>query len=178
MEFKVFSFELATLGRKQWRKEFWKIVDNKTENDCAATESRSLSEACGCYIFAIRNGGNYRPMYVGKAEIQSFARRFLGQDHGRLLTNLSEKKGTLVVLLLAALTSGGKFKKAPKRPPQEIHVLESMLIGWALRKNPKLLNIHGTTLLRDMYVPGVINPCQGDGAFGSVQALRNALGLS
>ncbi|MDD9982288.1 MAG: hypothetical protein OXU81_13170 [Gammaproteobacteria bacterium] len=176
MEFKAFNFELATL-EGQWRNSFWQMVNEETANDVATTENRILSKTCGCYIFTIRNGRNHMPWYVGKAETQSFSRRFQSQDHGRLLNDLSENyHGRLVILLLPALTPGGKFRMP--QSTQAIRELETMFIGMALKKNPDLLNVQGAALLRDMYVPGVINPCQGDGAAGSVQALRSALDLT
>ena len=177
MEFKVFGgYELPTPPKPgtRWRQDFWSNVNENTEGDDATTANRPLSEACGCYAFAIRYGGNFTPMYVGKAEFSSFNRRFRGADHGQLLKNLYENYyGTLVIFLLPALTPGGMFRLA--QLTQEIRVLEETLIGMALRENEDLLNVKGAALLSDMYVPGVINPQQGNPGNAAL-ALKNALG--
>jgi hypothetical protein len=49
---------------KENRKLFWENVE--------ANKPR-LSEACGCYVFAIQNGGNLRAWYVGKTEKNTFS---------------------------------------------------------------------------------------------------------
>lgn len=45
------------------RHKFWDEVARKRSN---------LSEACGCYVFAMQYGDNIRAWYVGKTEKQSF----------------------------------------------------------------------------------------------------------
>jgi hypothetical protein len=44
-------------------KSFWTEVE---------TAKPGLSGACGCYVFALKNGDNLKSWYVGKAERQSF----------------------------------------------------------------------------------------------------------
>ena len=43
----------------------------------------------------------------------------------------------------------------------DIQFLEAMLIGTALRRNPEVLNVSGTKLLKEMTVPGLINSPRG-----------------
>ena len=178
MDFRVFgAYELWNPPRPRtiWRDKFWKNVNTITKDEIATTSNRPLSEACGCYVFAIRFGKNFTPMYVGKAELSSFSKRFQGADHGLLLKYLYENyPGTLVIFLLPALTPGGIFRR-PQRT-QAIRVLETTLIGMALRENKDLLNVKGAALLLDMFVPGVINPKVAHPGNAAL-ALKNALGL-
>jgi hypothetical protein len=51
--------------------EFWDNLER---------DETGLSEAVGCYIFAVRAGRGIRPWYVGKTEKAGF-RREVFQDH-------------------------------------------------------------------------------------------------
>lgn len=145
--------------------EFWREVDTYREG---------LSQACGCYVFAIRNGNNYRSRYVGKTERNTFAGRFA--DHAGRLRTLSKESGELQIFLLPALTKTGRFMRPRRNGCPEIDFLETMLIGMALRKNSDLSNVQITTMLRNMYVPGVINAGPGQPT-RAAKVLKNALGI-
>lgn len=54
--------------------------------------------------------------------------------------------------------------------------LETMLIGPTLERNPKLLNIKKTKLLREMKVPAVMNSPRAR-ATREVRELKKALGV-
>ncbi len=56
-------------------REFWRIVDDEVEG---------LSGACGCYVFALKNGDNIKAWYVGKAEKLTFAQECFS-DSKRLI---------------------------------------------------------------------------------------------
>lgn len=150
--------------------EFWKQVDS-------GKKCSGLSDAHGVYVFAIRNGDNFKPWYVGMTE-SSFKERVFGK---RWLKELSEIKGGkkgLYVFLIAALTKTGRFRKRTS-PTQEIKDLEFMLIGMALRKNRGIFNISGAEKLLKMNVPGVTNIRSKKGRLSQgVKDLQNALGIT
>ena len=148
--------------------EFWQSVDK---------ERSGLSRACGCYIFAIRNGNNVMAWYVGKTEKQTFRARMSSRAHRSRLKRLSEEYGELQIVLLAALTNTGRFMQPRENGCPDIDFLEKMLIGMALRKNAKLSNIAITRMLNNMSVPGVLNSRPGQPT-RAARVLKNALGIS
>jgi hypothetical protein len=117
--------------------------------------------ACGCYVFALQNGDNIVPWYVGKAEKATFEDRCFDYRH-LVLYSLATKdrKGKPVLFLLSRRTPTERFSR-PGPKMRDIVFLESMLIGMALRRSPDLLNVQQTSMLKEMIVPGVINTPQG-----------------
>jgi len=65
-----------------------------------------LSDACGCYVFAVRTGGGIKPWYVGKAEAQSFKLECLTkhkvEKYNAVLTTL--KTGTPLLYFYGRVT--------------------------------------------------------------------------
>ena len=148
---------------------FWGLIEEAKEG---------LSGACGCYIFALKNGNNLKPWYVGKAERQPFARECFSVSKKLIYNNiLIENNGSPLLFLLPRTTPKNSFCKPTRRVYRDIEFLETMLIGMALEQNPKLANVKKTKLLREMKVPGVINSAQAAPTL-PVRSLRNALGLS
>lgn len=149
-------------------KPFWKMVDDEVDG---------LSGACGCYIFALKNGDNLKAWYVGKAEKLTFAQECFSPAK-RLIFNdvLLERNGTPLLFLLPRLTPNGKLSKPTRNAYDDIEFLETMLIGVAIEENPELTNLQKTKYLREMRVPGVINSPQARPT-RAVADLRNALGL-
>jgi hypothetical protein len=47
-------------------------VDKKSFWDQVELTQTSLSDACGCYVFAMQFGDNIKAWYVGKTERQTF----------------------------------------------------------------------------------------------------------
>ncbi|MBN2269892.1 MAG: hypothetical protein JXN61_04715 [Sedimentisphaerales bacterium] len=131
------------------RSTFWSGVEEEVE---------SLPSACGCYVFAIRAARGVKPWYVGKAVKQSFEKECLNLHQ---LTTYNEviakRKGTPLLFLIAKKTKKGKFSKPGRAHQKNIDFLETVLIGAALDKNPKLMNIQKTKFLKRMCVPGFMN---------------------
>jgi len=49
-------------------KRFWSSADQEVPDHYGS--NRALSQACGCYVFAVRSGGGTKPWYVGKTQRQ------------------------------------------------------------------------------------------------------------
>src|SRR6266704_3638450 len=129
-------FEMPVHGSlidRRRESEFWGNVE-------AAQDG--LSDAVGCYVFAIRAGKGMKPWYVGKSEKTSF-RREAWTPHKLLVFSEGMqmlKKGTPVLFFVAKRTTGGRFAKAGKNGISSVHSLEELLIGTCLLRNSRLLN--------------------------------------
>jgi hypothetical protein len=137
------------------RREFWDVVD---------VDQPGLSEACGCYVFAIRVGGGVKPWYVGKAERQSFKRECLTSDklekYERAMASIG--RGTPLLYFYARTTRARQQFSWPSiSKHRDIGYLEKLLISHALKRNKNLINKQETELLKQMIVPGMINTPQG-----------------
>lgn len=94
-----------------------------------------LAEERGCYVFAIRAGRGFRPIYVGKTKNtfrkECFASHKISQHYTPAIQN--GKGSPVIFLLIAERRKGGPNEAA-------ITDLESYLIKEARKKNPKLSN--------------------------------------
>jgi len=134
--------------------EFWDELDEETECD--------LSGAIGCYIFSIRAGKGVLPWYVGLAEKQSFRKEcFTPHKLNHYNNAVAARKGTPMLTLVAKYTPSGKLISPTGGTHRDIQHLEPMLIAKCLGRNPNLLNMKDTMLLREMVVPGLINGGKG-----------------
>lgn len=151
---------------KDEKADFWSSV----EKDCS-----SLPSACGCYLFAIRAGKGIKPWYVGRSTSQTFEKECFAPHKIKIYHEaLASKKGTPVLFLVAKRTNGGKFVKPGKNSHEATEYLETLMIGAALEKNPKLMNIKKTKYLKEMCVPCLINTPQGKPS-PSAKAFKEAL---
>jgi hypothetical protein len=150
-------------------KSFWARVTSSDDG---------LPSACGCYVFALRNGDNILPWYVGKTEKTTFEKECFHATkinyYNDLLVN--HKGQALLFLIPRRTASGNKYSKPTRGRYRDVDFLESMLIGFAYARNPSLLNMKKTKFWREMVVPGVINTPQGSPS-AAVTDLRNALRL-
>lgn len=126
------------------------------------------------YVFSIRG----KAWYVGLAQRQSF-RGECFQPHKIMLYGdaLDQVSGNASLIFLAKVTNTGRFSKPTKNHYPAVEMLETMLIGYGVRINRKLMNIKGTKFLRSMSVPGVLNYGQGQARANPVQSLRRSLGV-
>lgn len=149
---------------KDDKSNFWAHVEEM---------KHGLSDACGCYVFVIRG----RAWYVGMAEKQTFKQECFAL-HKILQYNeaLGSVAGKPSLILLPKMTPGGRFAKPTSRGHSDIRLLENMLIGSALSRNPNLQNVKGTKLLREMNVPGFLNPRPGQARATMVQEFKRAIG--
>lgn len=163
-------YEVPRNGRliardKKSKKLFWEQLE---------AQEKGISEACGCYIFTI----NGKAWYVGMAERQTFKLECFSL-HKIVQYNeaLQQVKGKPKIIFLAKLTPSDNFSKPSKRGHIDITVLENMLIGLALSKNPRLQNVKGTKFLKEMQVPGILNTRKGVGHSAAVQTFKKSLGI-
>lgn len=170
MQFEIYGeFPVARNGSLVSRSR----EDKRTFWDAVEEAELGLSDACGCYVFVIRN----RAWYVGMAEKQSFKQEcFALHKITQYNEALAQISGNPSVLLLPKLTPGGRFASPTSRGHADIRLLENMLIGSALSRNSSLQNVKGTRLLREMNVPGFLNSRQGQARANLVQAFKRAVG--
>jgi hypothetical protein len=152
-------FEMAKKNNKlvdhsnSTKKLFWSKVRKSNAN---------LPSACGCYLFAIRAAKGIKPWYVGLAEKGTFESECYSAHKINIYNDaLAGKKGAPLLFLIAKRTKKDKFVKPTKRKHQDIAYLETILIGVALKKNPKLMNIKKTKFLKKMCVPCLMNTTPG-----------------
>ena len=149
-------------------KEFWENVDEEYGN---------LSKSCGCYVFATRAGKGITPWYIGKAEKQSFAKEcFQPHKINHYNDAIAKKAVTPLLILLPKSTDNGNYSKPSSNGHNDIGILENMLIGIAIKKNPNILNIKGTKIFREMVIPGILNSPQGK-PDKNVICFKQALGV-
>ncbi len=106
------------------RREFWEDVENDEEG---------LSYACGAYVLSIRA----YPWYVGLAERQAFRNEcFSAHKITRYDSALSQVSGVPCLFLIAKLTPQGWFALPSRNGHRDIRMLENILIGMAISRNP------------------------------------------
>lgn len=150
--------------RRDDKYAFWEAVE-KWE--------AGLADAVGCYIFVVRG----RAWYVGMAARQCFYDEiFSAHKLNQYNQALARVTGNPSLILIAKVTPGNRYAR-PSAAHSDISVLEDMLIGLALARNPDLQNIRGTKVLKSMQVPGVLNSKKGWARATSVQELKRALGI-
>jgi hypothetical protein len=170
MQFDIYGeFPVARNGNlvsrsREDKRAFWEAVEEAESG---------LSDACGCYIFIIRN----RAWYVGMAEKQSFKQEcFALHKITQYNEALAQVGGNPTILLLPKFTPSGRFANPTSRGHSDIRMLENLLIGSALGRNADLQNVKGTKLLREMNVPGFLNSRQGQARANLVQTFKRAVG--
>jgi hypothetical protein len=170
MQFEIYGeFSVTRNGHlisrsREDKRDFWAGVEEVEPG---------LSEACGCYIFVIRN----KAWYVGMAEKQSFKQEcFALHKITQYNEALAQVSGNPTILLLPKLMPGNRFASPTSRGHADIRLLENLLIGSALGRNPYLQNVKGTRLLREMNVPGFLNSRQGQARANIVQRFKKAVG--
>lgn len=124
----------------------------------------------GCYVFAMRAGRGFRPVYVGKAVKQTFssecfAAHKTGEHYNPAL--LDTLKGTPVMFFVAL--PAGRGKPNAKR----IADLESFLIQLGVARNPDLSNIRGRSE-KQWSIRGVVRGKRGKPS-ASAAALKGML---
>ena len=136
-------------------------------------ESR-LSDARGCYVFAIHAARGYTPYYIGQACKQSMLLEAMNPANREKYNKAcSESKGKPVLFLLPMLTPKGRYRKKG-RTSASTNFLERWLIAAAIDKNRELINNKQTRFLRDLHVVGILNARKGEATSAS-QRLKQAL---
>lgn len=131
MNFDVFGpFELP-------RNELKTLIDRKRLDDlrkAIENEAPGLSDACGCYVFAMRSGGGYTPWYVGRTKLNTIFREATSADklnkYADVLNDTNadtnqQKIGTPVLFVIPMLAANGDHFKNKNQNLPEINFLES-----------------------------------------------------
>ena len=157
-----------TIGDDEASKLFFRELDAKHPG---------LSEGCGCYIFAMHTAGGTMPWYVGKADHTRFGTECFNDRNVKTYFNFSrDHKGRPLLYLVARMTPTGRFAKPYQNGHPDVDYVEKFLIGAALARNPRLLNVKNTALFKNLHVPGFINAV--DPSYSpSTESLRKTLGL-
>jgi hypothetical protein len=136
------------------RKSFANVLEEYEEG---------LSKTVGCYVFSIKSSNGEKPWYVGKTEKMNFVRECFSPSKRLVVAEMlkERKKGQVQAYLLVRHTPNDKFSRATTGKHPDTEFLETMLIGAALARNPKLLNTKKTAHLRETVVPGIINSPRG-----------------
>ncbi|MBL8591009.1 MAG: hypothetical protein JNK46_20930 [Methylobacteriaceae bacterium] len=163
--FGPFEFDKVKVNDKDYVRQRWDEID---------TEIARLSEACGVYIFTIRNAKNHVPVYIGQASsASSFRKRVFSDDKFRTtIKYFNENKGVMTVLLLA--------RPKPVQEgfavitDEELDFLETFCILCALRKNENITNISKTRMAERMRIPGLTGTFRQGHPGTAVQTLLNS----
>lgn len=103
-----------------------------------------LSEACGCYVFAVRASKGLIPYYIGQACKRSLLKEAMNPSNiGKYNKVLSNRDGgTPIIYFLPLVTPAGRFRKRKTTNGglPALDFLERWLIAAALEKNPHLVN--------------------------------------
>lgn len=166
-------FKIKQHGAKQViTKESLRLLKTKLEE-----YEEGLSDACGCYVFAVRAGKGYTPYYVGQACKSSLPNEALNPSN---ISNyngiLTHRKGTPVLFFIPMRTPQGKFRKRNKTNGylSSLTFLERWLIHAAVSKNYDLINSKETYFLKNIHVKGIFNARKGESTSDS-QELAKAL---
>ena len=125
-----------------------------------------LSNACGCYEFALQAGRGAIPFYVGQACKRSLVKEAMNPANlGKYNEILGDRRsGRPIIFLLPMRTPGGKFRKRKKGNGRlaAVDFLERWLIAAALERNTDLANNRETKFLRRIHVNGIFNAKRGE----------------
>lgn len=151
------------------RREFWQAVD---------TTVPGLSDACGCYVYCIKARRGTLPWYVGRTTKGTFRTEALVSHKINHYDNAIHGKSgvTPQLFLIAKRTPGGRFSKPSANSHADIEFLETFLFGIALGRNASLRNSKSTKFLRNLVVPGILNPPNRRPSVVEA-SLKSALGL-
>ncbi|WP_400768750.1 hypothetical protein [Methylosinus sporium] len=136
-----------------------------------------LSNACGCYVFAMRAGKGITPFYAGQACATPLIGEAMNPSNIAKYNDVPHRKGNPVMFLLPMVTPTGKLRKRPTngKPLRSIDFLEEWLIATCLIKNPNLINNKKTKILRNIHVTGILNAKPGSGKNRASSALKRAI---
>lgn len=127
----------------------------------------------GVYVFAIKAGKGYTPVYVGKTATQSFEYEAFTATNRANHYNpalLGYKKGLPVLFLIIHPKGKGKTNR------RAIDQVETFFIDVASIKNGGLSNVKKRKQHK-WRVSGVVRAKPGEGRATAAQELRRALGL-
>ena len=158
---KVLNLSARQLG------EFW---DGIKED-----EGIDLRQGRGCYLFAHKAAGGFKPWYVGQSKGPFVNEVFTAKNKGHYVEVYNDLgAATPVIFLISRLTTGEKLSKR-SLSAKEAGFIEQKLIGLALAKNSKLINVANTKHHKGLVIPGIHN--HSGSLSRAAKDLRTALGI-
>lgn len=159
-----FGVSKLDVAGKEYLKTFWAERDN---------EHPRISEACGLYVLSVRNGSNYKPLYVGITR-RGFTREVFNTNNlVKILRDFTKEKGELCLHLLAK----------PNDANTGFYAVTSRVLLWTemfvlllcRKKNPNIANIMGMPFLDDAGIANITEAASGNGT--NVKTFKNVLGM-
>lgn len=139
------TYENCKGGRSLVFDDFWS----------KSADVNSLAEEKGCYVFAIRSGRGFTPVYVGKATKSFKQEIFNAANCNKYHDGFKEyAKGMPLIYFVVHPAQRGPTSY------KEIREIENFLIQAGVTKNPKLQNLRGTQKPR-WSIKGVIRSGPG-----------------
>jgi hypothetical protein len=141
-----YEIDREAVHESKWRNAAWDHVNER--------EGADLANARGVYVFSLRHGKKYTPLYVGMTN-KGFRHEVFGlHNRNKFATTWRNEKGAIDVHLLAkpkGVHSG--FSKDISK--NLLEALEVLLIFMCRRSNKKLINKKNIQLLNDAGIRGI-----------------------
>ena len=153
-------FENAGGGRHLYYKDFWDQT----------ADLKLIGDERGVYLFGIRAGKGFSPLYVGSATKTFKQECFNPSNRHKYLDGLADYKKCSPVMFFVVHP-----KQAGKTNIKEIEEIETFITQLASEKNPNLKNVKGAKRPK-WSIKGVIRSGKGK-PNGSAKLLRQAIGL-
>ncbi len=127
------------------------------------SEEEGLSEACGCYVFALRAGGGFTP-YYGAGQGMQVAYRFrISVSNLEKYNGACQKHGTPCLFCASASHSWWKLRNALSgRYTRKLISWSAGSSHWRYKRIQNWINNKETFFLRTIHVPGLLNPDLGN----------------
>ena len=144
--FGPYKIHRENVHEKKWQNEIWESIDEDVGAD--------LSSAKGVYVFSLRHGQKYTPLYVGMTN-RGFRHEVFGLHNlNKIATKWHKEKGAIEVHLLAKPKGvhNGFSKNISK---DVLNALEVLVIFMCRRSNIKLVNKKNIKFLNDAGIKGI-----------------------
>lgn len=155
---------MPTRGRTRDRS-----LDRRAAREIWDDEAQGWGDEFGCYVFALRRGPGYMPLYVGSTCRTFRDECFTDRNYRLLHEAMGGNVGSLVLFLLAYERTRGRVNQLV------VAELEQYLVERAIRRNQELKNSVYSRSTPGFAIPG-IHRLRGRPSH-SASALRRALGL-
>ena len=140
---------------------------------------KEYTDCYGCYIYSIKAGKGFTPIYVGSTTKQSLGKEAFTDDKFiKCLIQMNYyKKGTLHITFIVPKdkVDDDTSTRRGRCPKKTIECLEKVLIAVAYRKNKYLMNKQNRCLA-DFFINGALNSDAG-GPKKEVTKFKNMMGL-
>lgn len=141
---------------------------------------KKYAECYGCYIYSIKAGRGFTPIYVGSATRQSLGKEAFNSDKlVKCMNHLTGyKKGSLQITFIVPKdkVDNSMSTRRGRRPSKIIECMEKALTAVAYRKNKSLENKHNRCV-SGFFINGALNSNAGRPR-KEVVAFKDMIGLS